>query len=62
LEREMKVSSPHKRTACSPALLALVGRASRMVRPKCRMTRSSRSLALITQYMFRYNRPTVIRH
>jgi proteasome component ECM29 len=59
LEREMKSSSPHKRTACAPALLALVGRASKLVRPKCQMTRSFRYLALI---ICSPDRPTVMRN
>eukprot|EP00978_Attheya_sp_CCMP212_P004710 scaffold10348_cov54-Attheya_sp.AAC.3 len=31
LEKEIKTSSPHKRTACAPVLLALAGHASRLV-------------------------------
>ena len=31
LEKELKSTSPHKRNACAPALLALVGRAARTV-------------------------------
>jgi hypothetical protein len=31
IEKEIKTSSPHKRTACAPVLLALAGHASRLV-------------------------------